>query len=80
MFCKSGFIFFYEIGEKPCAEHHESNNRPVPQKHWLNLRRIFRFFIWDFRSVKIIQLILSSGGGGAGVTPYILYGTDVPLE
>ena len=24
-FCKSSFILFEEIGEKPCAEHHELN-------------------------------------------------------
>ena len=53
-------LFFVDgIGENPCAEHHESNSRPVPQKHCLDLKRSLDFSIWDFRSVKIIQLILS---------------------
>ena len=29
MFCISGFILFDGIGEKPCAEHHESNSSKV---------------------------------------------------
>ena len=28
----------------------------------------------------VCQLLHQSQGGGVGVTPYILYGTDVPLE
>ena len=34
------------------------------------------------KHLRLIQLGLdiSGPGGGGGVTPYILYGTDVPLE
>ena len=32
------------------------------------------------RFVKLFKLLDSARGGGGGGTPYILYGTDVPLE
>ena len=33
-----------------------------------------------FRDIRMVYGMMISRGGGGGVTPYILYGTDVPLE
>ena len=45
--CESGFILFDGISEKPCAEHHESNNRICVVKTGVNYYSIFNYVYRD---------------------------------
>ena len=69
MFCTSGSLLFDGIDEKICAEHQESNSRPIPQKHWLNLRRSSDFLFGIFGPSRLSISFLTDPKGENEISP-----------